>query len=271
MHKPQLIALDMDGTLLHAHNSWLSPGHHHCIKEIQRQGISIALITGRPLLTTVGTWHSLKLTSPIVCFNGTWVGHADGSCIAKNALSEKDVQDILNCLKSCPQATGSINAYPNMRTWLMNGITETTEDWAKIYNTDIQYNAEAFENWQGESQKILYAGPVPSLPGIMQHVRRCFGSRFHIVKSQEDRFEIHQHASKAWGLSVLAQHLNIEQSAVWAVGDADNDKEMLRWAGRSFAMGNAAPSVCEDADHILPSVSARGLCALLPYIQDMTH
>ena len=53
---------------------------------------------------------------------------------------------------------------------------------------------------------------------------------------------------KAAALAVVCARLGIDRSEVVALGDNRNDTEMLRWAGRGVAMGNAAPAVVAEAD-----------------------
>ena len=62
--------------------------------------------------------------------------------------------------------------------------------------------------------------------------------------------------SKANGLKALCNHLGIELSECIAVGDAENDEEMISVAGLKVAMGNAqnrikriADVVCADCEH----------------------
>ena len=56
--------------------------------------------------------------------------------------------------------------------------------------------------------------------------------------------------SKGSGLTILAKHLGVDLEAVIAVGDADNDREMLETAGLAVAMGNAIDSIKTIADVI---------------------
>ena len=62
--------------------------------------------------------------------------------------------------------------------------------------------------------------------------------------------------TKGTGLLALADQLGIDAAATIAVGDADNDIDMLRAAGLGVAMGNAnegaraaADVVVADNDH----------------------
>jgi len=51
------------------------------------------------------------------------------------------------------------------------------------------------------------------------------------------------------------------------VGDGRNDLEMLAWAGRSCAMGQAPPEVAAAADEVLGTVDDDGLVPLLDALQ----
>jgi HAD superfamily hydrolase (TIGR01484 family) len=65
--------------------------------------------------------------------------------------------------------------------------------------------------------------------------------------------------SKASGLAEVAERLGVRQEDVLAVGDGRNDTEMLLWAGRGVAMGQAPPEVKAAADDVTGSVQDDGL------------
>jgi len=50
---------------------------------------------------------------------------------------------------------------------------------------------------------------------------------------------------------------------VVAFGDMPNDLPMLEWAGTSYAMANAHPSVRELADHLAPRNDDDGVATVL--------
>jgi hydroxymethylpyrimidine pyrophosphatase-like HAD family hydrolase len=64
--------------------------------------------------------------------------------------------------------------------------------------------------------------------------------------------------SKASGLALVAGALAIDASDVLAIGDGRNDIEMLRWAGRGVAMGQAVEVVREAADAVTGTVHDEG-------------
>jgi Cof subfamily protein (haloacid dehalogenase superfamily) len=64
--------------------------------------------------------------------------------------------------------------------------------------------------------------------------------------------------SKASGLEYVARELGVDASDVLAVGDGRNDVEMLRWAGRGVAMGQAVEEVRDAADDVTATVYDEG-------------
>jgi HAD superfamily hydrolase (TIGR01484 family) len=69
--------------------------------------------------------------------------------------------------------------------------------------------------------------------------------------------------SKASGLEYVARELGVAAADVLAIGDGRNDIEMLRWAGRGVAMGQAIDVVKEAADAVTASVHDEGVAVEL--------
>ena len=65
--------------------------------------------------------------------------------------------------------------------------------------------------------------------------------------------------SKASGLDYVARALGVDAADVLAIGDGRNDLEMLRWAGRGVAMGQAIEVVRQAADAVTATVHDEGL------------
>jgi HAD superfamily hydrolase (TIGR01484 family) len=63
---------------------------------------------------------------------------------------------------------------------------------------------------------------------------------------------------KASGLEHVSRELGIEAADVLAIGDGRNDIEMLQWAGRGVAMGQAIQEVIDAADDVTVSVYEDG-------------
>jgi Cof subfamily protein (haloacid dehalogenase superfamily) len=64
--------------------------------------------------------------------------------------------------------------------------------------------------------------------------------------------------SKASGVERVAAELGVVQADVLAIGDGRNDIDLLRWAGRGVAMGQAIDVVREAADAVTAPVDEDG-------------
>jgi hypothetical protein len=56
--------------------------------------------------------------------------------------------------------------------------------------------------------------------------------------------------NKGLGLSVAAEHLGLDRSEVLAVGDNDNDAEMLNWAGIGVAVSSASQTAISNSRYV---------------------
>ena len=65
--------------------------------------------------------------------------------------------------------------------------------------------------------------------------------------------------SKASALADVAERLGVDRANVLAIGDGRNDVEMLQWAGRGVAMGQAPLEVQEAADAVTETVHNDGV------------
>jgi hydroxymethylpyrimidine pyrophosphatase-like HAD family hydrolase len=74
--------------------------------------------------------------------------------------------------------------------------------------------------------------------------------------------------SKASALESLRRQLGVYPDHTVAVGDGNNDIEMLRWAKQSSAMGNAPDKVREAADEVIGTVEEDGVLTVLHRLID---
>ena len=90
------------------------------------------------------------------------------------------------------------------------------------------------------------------------------GDRLHISKSLSIFLEFsRKDITKGSGLAFLAGRLGIEQARVVAFGDAENDIELLEWAGYGVAVANADDGLRTLADLVCPSADEEGVAQVL--------
>lgn len=262
--RPRLLALDLDGTLLDE-ECRLPMGHALAVQELRRLGVQVAIATGRGLMTAHLPWQQIGGLGPLVCFNGGWVGHPSDGVVVQKVLAEAEVHEVIAALAD---RDGVVCCYPDAVTWVMSHETRLTRTWSRLYQVPIRLMPDLRSAWRGHSLKVLYVDDPQRVSETCAALQQRFRGRYEVVISQPDRMEILPTGiTKGWGVMRLAAHLGIAREAVWAVGDADNDLEMIRWAGHGCAMGQASLKVRTAARHVLPSIEARGLCALVPLIE----
>ena len=69
--------------------------------------------------------------------------------------------------------------------------------------------------------------------------------------------------SKARGLKLLCGYLGISLSECIAVGDAQNDMELIRSAGLGLAVANSQKELLDIADGVVPSNDEDGVAAAI--------
>ena len=76
--------------------------------------------------------------------------------------------------------------------------------------------------------------------------------------------------TKATTLATLASDLGIGPDEVIAFGDMPNDLPLLEWAGTSYAMANAHPTVLALAEHVAPPNDEDGVATVLTEVFDLS-
>lgn len=74
--------------------------------------------------------------------------------------------------------------------------------------------------------------------------------------------------SKASTLALCCAERGISHEEVVAFGDMPNDVEMLTWAGRSYAMGNAHPDVLAAASGRTVANNDDGVAVVIEQLLD---
>ena len=91
-------------------------------------------------------------------------------------------------------------------------------------------------------------------------ISRMFEGKVRAVRSKEKYVDIMaEGVSKAASIERLAASLGINMSEVLALGDSDNDCEMLAAAGIGVAMATGTPAAREAADFLTENGAADGV------------
>ncbi len=259
--KQVLLALDIDGTLLgHRH---VSPRVRGAVSRASEAGINVVIATGRSLPETRPFLEDLRFGSGfMVSANGAktveWERTRDGRSV-----------------------------YHPLREWLFNPVDSVRRVGAvmpgAVFGIDNgdgpMMVSEAFA--PGElvaGQEVTPIGRMVQRPTTRMIVRQSNLTRdnFASVLAQADLRDVEcavgwtswaditaKGATKGRGLHDLAHDLGVPPEGTIAIGDGENDIQMLQWAAYGVAMGNAGATVKVAADATTGPVSADGAAAVI--------
>jgi len=260
MGKYQLIALDMDGTLL---NSTLrvSDGNREAVRRARAAGKHVVLSTGRCLSEIRDTLQILPEIRYLVCENGSCVYDVKHEhTIHVDPVPVQEIRHILGLVRGervVIQVFHENQSYFNMKddSWLEACRVANYRD---VFRRCSVFDAKLFETYDERPFRIekinLYFENVRDRNRIKEllsdrplAISDSLGYMIEIVSNMAD---------KGRGLRMLCDHLNLPIGETIAVGDSMNDIEILKTAGLSAAMGNACPEakaaahiVTADCDH----------------------
>ncbi|MFZ9704113.1 MAG: HAD family hydrolase [Bacilli bacterium] len=233
-----LIALDLDGTLLNQDKT-ISSANLRYLKSIKNQH-TIVLATGRPYRSFIKYYQQLGLNTPMVCYNGAFVTNPTNPKFRTKAFAFPQ-----KVVKTIYQAIGERH--------LDNVMCETNE---KIWLLKEEKNLASFF-WH-ENMTIIYGNlvttlnedPMTMIIKVKQRSKTLDARVFQAVEKHRGlkvRFwgkstfcEIYYgHISKGSALLPILKYYRIPSAHFIAIGDAENDKEMLQYSPHSFVMKNA--------------------------------
>jgi Cof subfamily protein (haloacid dehalogenase superfamily) len=261
----KLVAFDVDGTLLD-HRMTFSPRVRAVIARAQAQGLIVTLATGRGPSPTDKFAADLALTAPLVCFQGGLVYDH----LARRVLHEVRLDPALVPLivrlaeehgwhlqfespdmiylpreSDPPQELLGLLSVSNWKRVdsFLTDLPETPHKFILTVHTPAERDPLAARVRAIMDRSLAAITVVPSHPLLVEGLPRGM--------------------NKSVGLEWLIGHFNLDRSEVLAVGDNDNDAEMLRWAGVGVAMGNASPAALVAADWVAPPVAEDGAAVAL--------
>jgi Cof subfamily protein (haloacid dehalogenase superfamily) len=246
--KPRLIAVDLDGTLLGADRQPVAESAQ-ALLDAQASGVTVVLASGRMAPSIWAYAKEIGLTGPIIACNGGLALTSDGTEILHQPLSGSIRDRILAYGK---KHNVHINAYSVDRT-----LSLGSGPWAEIYASRLTnvtpQPAEVTDVMTLLPTKMMLVDAAKQILRHRHALRDLEERRLaSIVISEPEYLEFLGYGvDKGTALAAVAAWLGIDQSEVAAIGDYENDLQMLMWAGQSAAVGNAAPRVKEVADRVV--------------------
>jgi len=252
---PQLIAIDVDGTLVDD-RLVLAEADKAAIAEVRAAGSRVVLFTGRMFAATVRFAEELGLDGPLICYQGA----ASYDVRSRRRLWEEPVPpDAARALVEHILADGfHAQAYFDDRLYLqeINGWSKLYTDLARVEPVLVPSLAEACSQ---PSTKVIAVGP----PSRMETYVRELAQRFpelYVTRSQPEFVEaLSRAANKGNALRRLVRDLEIDPNSTMAIGDSWNDVPLFDAAAFGVAMGSAPPELKARAAAVVPTVGEHGV------------
>lgn len=252
----RLLALDLDGTIL-ADLHTILPRTQVAIRAATERGVYVTIATGREYDITHKFVQMLGLTTPTICCQGGLIYNAHtGETINCEGLSVPLAHQLIDLARARGLALhlylGEAKSYTEAATPLSRDI------FARVGATITEVD-DLKRRVTTPPVKGLIVHPADEAAALVSELQALLNGHLSVLRSHTSLIEItSSQVSKGYALAILANYYGIAQTEVMAIGDQDNDIEMIVWAGLGVAMGNASAGAKAVADVIAPPLSEEG-------------
>lgn len=262
----KLIALDIDGTLLNSKKE-VTTEVFDAIQNAKQKGVKVVLTTGRPLPGVKTLLKELQLNNEknyVITFNGGLIQEITSQdVISSIEMTHEDFNYIYNELAKKHNIKIHINTMDSLVVPYTE-IPKYTVLESKTNNIPVICMNESDINSDLTYCKIMLLEEPEVIDDIIPKIPKKFYDKYNIVRSAPFCLEVlNKKVSKGSGLKALCNQLGIDSSEVIAVGDEENDTQMIEFAGLGVAMGNARDSIKKIANHITETNNNHGVAKVI--------
>lgn len=262
----KLLALDMDGTLLDNQKE-IPQAHIAAIHQAIKAGVKLVLCTGRPLVGVKPYYEKLGLTQEneyVIVDNGCAIHQTeDWKLVNWRQLSKEDIIFLDQISKQTP---AQYTLFDEERYLVVDEEPNNlvTYDASLVFTTPTQISLEEALHPDTIMFQAMFLAQPEELDSFEAQFGDVLSQRFSAVRSQPVIFEtMPKGTTKATALKELTEKLGFLPEEVMAIGDANNDIEMLEFAGLGVAMGNASDYVKSLADAVTDSNEENGVATAI--------
>ncbi|GGA97954.1 Cof-type HAD-IIB family hydrolase [Macrococcus hajekii] len=244
----KLIFFDIDGTL-YDHHHQIPETTHQAIRELKAAGHILAIATGRAPYAMKQVIADTEIPN-FIAFNGQYVVY-NAEVIHRNPLDGETLSTLQRIARQHDhpmvflgekEAVANIPHHHHIEQ-SMGSIKLDHPRYEDDYFMDHAiFQALMFHDAEGDA---LYDEQHPLVKFYRWH--------------EFSRDVVPSNGSKAEGIKKFAEKTGIQQADIIAIGDGNNDFEMIDWAGTGIAMGNAVPGLKEIADYVTTDVGDNGI------------
>ncbi|MEU3981504.1 Cof-type HAD-IIB family hydrolase [Streptomyces sp. NPDC026672] len=270
---PRLIATDLDGTLLRDDKS-VSPRTVAALAAAEEAGIEVFFVTGRPARWMSVVSDHVHGHGLAICGNGAAVVDLHGGpgahrFVKVRALAQDNALDAVRLLREAAPGT----VYAVEQTYGFHQEPDYPELHMERPDTLAPAEELLADGGPGTTEpvlKILAYHRELDPDAFLTLARLAVGERATVTRSSPSALlELSgPGVSKASTLELCCAERGISREEVVAFGDMPNDVEMLTWAGRSYAMGNAHPAAVAAASGRTTANNEDGVAAVIESLLD---
>lgn len=267
MTPPRLVATDLDGTLLHSDGT-VTERTRAVLVELDARGVPVVFTTGRPVRWMEDLWDDVGGHGLAICSNGGIVYDvARREVRTSRTIPTQVLLDVAALLRD--QLPGTVFGLEKT-----TGFAKEPDFMPRLtVNLTSDVESGALEDIVDDTVVKLLARHEELEPEPYWHrVAEVLGEQVVTTWSSVGTLvEISAAGvTKATTLATIAAEMGLGPEEVVAFGDMPNDLAMLEWAGTSYAMANAHPSVRDLADHLAPSNDDDGVAMVLSDLFDLS-
>ena len=258
-------AFDLDGTVLRR-DLVITPATIAAMGALRERGMKLVVATGRRF---EGAYeHAERLgfggEDPVICYGGSMVRRMNGETLLHRTLPRGLGVEVLDWaaergLHARVFVDGKIVVSPETSA-AMRYLRRTEEPDIEV----VESPAGWLENGGEEPTKLVIVDHPDDVPKWLENARDTFAGRLFVTRSLPHYVEIGGlEGTKSKGLRFLCDRWGIDPARILAFGDADNDIDMLRFAGLGVAVGGMTEEVRAAADEVAPPASEDGVASFI--------
>jgi Cof subfamily protein (haloacid dehalogenase superfamily) len=256
--RPRLVATDLDGTLVHSDGT-VTPRTRAALAAAEEAGLAVVFVTGRPLRWAREVFEHVGPHGLAIVSNGAlvWDVAADAVALHRPIPVEVGLEVCAAIRAAVPGASFGVES--------LDGLVLEPDFLERHAVPDGVRRGPVTELFDAPAVKILARHEALEPQVFWDRAAAAVGDRATVTWSSATALlEISAAGvTKATTLALLCERLGIDATQVVALGDMPNDLAMLEWAGTSYAMANAHPTVLEVADHVAPPNDDDGVAVVI--------
>jgi Cof subfamily protein (haloacid dehalogenase superfamily) len=255
----KLLALDLDDTLLNGEFR-ISAENRRAIRGAARQGALITLATGRMFRSALPFARELGIDLPLITYHGALIRTAGGKTLCHQPVPLEAARMVATV---CLRHGFHVNAYLDDELFVAEE-NELSRYYQNIAGVRVTAVGDLAAFLSVPPTKLTVISRNGRFDELKDELNMRFGSRLSITISRPDFLEITDRlATKGQALKYLAELLQIPREQVAAVGDSQNDIDMLLYAGTGVAVANARQEVKAVADLVTASNLDHGVAVFI--------